>query len=72
MTLGVGVQLSPFPSPLFQILTHPIIIQNIVMTLGDGSDFWCISKRQLMSENVFIVRVRGLGGLLTNLKYKPF
>lgn len=39
MTPGVGVQLSPFQSPLFTILTHPITIQNIVMTLGDGSDF---------------------------------
>lgn len=53
MTPGVGVLLSPFPSPLFKIVTHPIIIQNIVMTLGNGSDFWCIIKRQLMSENVF-------------------
>lgn len=52
MTPGVGVQISPFPSPPFTILTYPIIIQHTVMTLGVGGDFWCISKRQRMPENV--------------------
>lgn len=53
MTPGEGVQLSLFPSPPFTVLTHPMIIQHIVMTVGVGGGFWCISKRQHMPENVF-------------------